>query len=137
MPREIINPPELFKHSHYSRVLIVDKPGRFIFIAGTTPADENYQPVAPGDYRGQYIAILETLTLQLKAAGATWDDVVFRRWFALSVPEFIKVMNDKSVPVPWDRSRPSPSTLIGVTGLSNPGFLLEMEVLAVVSGDRA
>ena len=23
MPREIINPPELFKHSHYSRVLIV------------------------------------------------------------------------------------------------------------------
>jgi hypothetical protein len=53
------------------------------------------------------------------------------------VPEFIKVMNDKSVPVPWDRNRPSPSTLIGVTGLSNPGFLLEMEVLAVVTGGRA
>jgi hypothetical protein len=34
--------------------------------------------------------------------------------------------------LPWDKSRPSPSTMIGVTALSNPGFLIEVEIVAVV-----
>jgi len=132
MSREYINPPGLFKHVHYTRVLTVEKPSKLIYIAGQTPADENYQPVHPGDPRAQYIAVLEGLTLQLKAAGATWDDVVFRRMYAVDVPAFIKVMNDKTVPLPWNTGRPSPSTLIGVTALSNPGFLIEVEIVAVV-----
>jgi len=45
-----------------------------------TPADDNYQPLHPGDLRAQYAAVLDGLTLQLKAAGATWDDVVFRAY---------------------------------------------------------
>jgi enamine deaminase RidA (YjgF/YER057c/UK114 family) len=130
--REYINPPGLFKHPNYTRVLTVEKPSKLIFIAGQTPADENYQPVRPGDVRAQYVAVLEGLTLQLKAAGATWDDVVFRRMYVVGVPEFMKALNDKTLPVPWDPSRPSPSTLIGVTALSNPGFLVEVEIVAVV-----
>jgi enamine deaminase RidA (YjgF/YER057c/UK114 family) len=88
--------------------------------------------VHPGDLRAQYIAVLEGLTLQLEAAGATWDNVVFRRMYAVDVPAFVKVMSDLTVPLPWDKSRPSPSTLIGVTALSNPGFLIEVEIVAVV-----
>lgn len=132
MSREYINPPGLFKHVHYTRVLTIEKPSKLIYIAGQTPADENYQPVHPGDHRAQYIAVLEGLTLQLKAAGATWDDVVFRRMYAVDVPAFMKVMNDKTVPLPWNADRPSPSTLIGVTALSNSGFLIEVEIVAVV-----
>jgi enamine deaminase RidA (YjgF/YER057c/UK114 family) len=77
--------------------------------------------------------VLDGLTLQLMAAGATWDDVVFRRMYAVDVPAFLKVLNDKSLLVPWDASRPSPSTLIGVTALANPGFLIEVEIAAVVA----
>ena len=132
MPRKYINPPGLFKHPNYTRVLTIEKPSRLIYIAGQTPADENYQPVHPGDVRAQYLAVLDGLTLQLKAAGATWDNVVFRRMYVVGVPAFMKVLNDRAVPVPWDPSRPSPSTLIGVTALSNPGFLVEVEIVAVV-----
>jgi enamine deaminase RidA (YjgF/YER057c/UK114 family) len=71
LSREYINPPGLFKHTHYTRVLTVDKPSNLIYIAGQTPADDKYQPVHPGDVRAQYIAVLEGLTLQLNAAGAT------------------------------------------------------------------
>jgi enamine deaminase RidA (YjgF/YER057c/UK114 family) len=130
--REYINPPGVFKHVHYTRVLTVEKPSKLIYIAGQTPADDKYQPVHPGDHRAQYIAVLEGLTLQLEAAGATWDNVVFRRMYAVDVPAFVKVMSDLTVPLPWDKSRPSPSTLIGVTALSNPGFLIEVEIVAVV-----
>jgi enamine deaminase RidA (YjgF/YER057c/UK114 family) len=134
MTREYINPPGLFAHTHYTRVLTIEKPSKLIYIAGQTPADEKYQPVHRGDIRAQYIAVLEGLTLQLKAAGASWDDVVFRRMYAVDVPGFLKVMNDASVTLPWDKAHPSPSTLIGVTALSNPGFLIEVEIVAVVEG---
>ena len=66
MTREYINPPGLFKHTHYTRVLTVEKPSKLIYIAGQTPADDKYQPVHPGDVRAQYIAVLDGLTLQLR-----------------------------------------------------------------------
>jgi enamine deaminase RidA (YjgF/YER057c/UK114 family) len=132
MPRQYINPAGLFKHPNYTRVLTVEKPSKLVFIAGQTPADDNYKPLHPGDLRAQYLAVLDGLTLQLKAAGASWDDVVFRRMYVVGVPEFMKVLNDRALPVPWDPSRPSPSTLIGVTALSNPGFLIEVEIVAVL-----
>jgi enamine deaminase RidA (YjgF/YER057c/UK114 family) len=133
MPHQYLNPPGLFHHPNYTRVLAVEKPSKLIYIAGQTPADDNYQPLHPGDLRAQYAAVLDGLTLQLKAAGATWDDVVFRRMYALDVPAFLKVLNDRTLPVPWDTSRPSPSTLIGVAALANPGFLIEVEIMAVVA----
>jgi enamine deaminase RidA (YjgF/YER057c/UK114 family) len=133
MATEYINPPELYKHSAYSRIMKVKNPTELIFIAGQVPADDNYLPLHPGDLRAQYIAVLEGLSLELKAAGATWDDVVFRRMYALDVDAFKEVLLDPAIPHPWSREHPSPSTLIGVTRLSNPGFLIEVEIVAVLS----
>ena len=84
----------LFKHPSYTRVITVKGPCKFIFIAGQTPSGDNYEPVAKGDYKGQYEAIVAALTLQLKAAGATWDDVIVRRVFTLDVDALKKVMAD-------------------------------------------
>jgi len=97
MTKQYINPPGLFHHPNYTRVLTVEKPSKLIYIAGQTPADDNYQPLHRGDLRAQYAAVLDGLTLQLKAAGATWDDVVFRRMYAVDVSAFLKVLNDKSL----------------------------------------
>lgn len=128
--REEMDPPELFKHPGYKRIVTVQGDMKMVFIAGQTASDENYQCVAPGDLRAQYIHVMENLEIQLKAAGADWDDVVFRRIFVLDVDEFGKVVFDETVPKYGD-GRP-PSTLIGVTRLSNPEFLIEVEVWAVV-----
>lgn len=133
MSTEYINPPEMFKHPAYTRVLKVRNPTELIFIAGQTPADEAYQPLHPGDLRAQYVAVLEGLSIELQAAGATWDDVVFRRMYVLDVDAFLKVLNDPAIVHPWNRETPSPSTLIGVTRLANPGFLVEVEIIAVRS----
>jgi len=77
---------------------------------------------------------LDAMLAQLKEAGATWDDVVFRRMYAVDVPAFMEIVRDPTFPLPWHPDRPSPSTLIGVTALSNPGFLLEIEIVAMVDG---
>ncbi|HEX3971137.1 MAG TPA: Rid family hydrolase, partial [Stellaceae bacterium] len=126
---QFINPPELYKQPSYSRVITVKGPCKFIFIAGQTPSDENYQPVHPGDYRKQYEHIIAALSIQLKAAGASWDNVVVRRVFTLDVDALQKALRE--VKRPENKEFPPTSTMIGVTRLSNPGFLIEMDLIAI------
>ncbi len=133
MEREFINPPGLYKHPAFTRVVTVKGPCKFLFIAGQTPSDENYKPVAPGNCRAQYLKVMENLDIQLKAVGGTWKDVVYRRMFVLDVDEFMKVLADPSTPAFFDKDWPPPSTLIGVTRLSNPAFLVEIDLMAVVN----
>ncbi|KND55220.1 hypothetical protein BPUN_2875 [Candidatus Paraburkholderia kirkii] len=98
------------------------------------PSDEHDRLVHVGDIRAQSIAVLDALTVQLKAVGATWDDVVFRRAYAVDVPAFVEhCVRDATFPVPWNRERLSPSTLIGMTALANPDFLIELEIAAVIA----
>jgi enamine deaminase RidA (YjgF/YER057c/UK114 family) len=131
MDKQFINPPELYKHPSYSRVVTVKGPCKFIFIAGQTPSDENYEPVAKGDYKAQYERIIAALTLQLKAAGASWDDVVVRRVFTLDVDALMKVLRDPATKRPENSEHPPTSTLIGVTRLSHPDFLIEIDLIAI------
>jgi enamine deaminase RidA (YjgF/YER057c/UK114 family) len=134
LDKKFIHPPELFKHPAYSRVVTVAGPSKMIFIAGQTASDENYNPMFVGDLRGQYHRVMEALTIQLKAAGATWDDVVFRRLYVLNMDEFIKIQTDPTMTFPWNPDRPPPSTLVGVTRLSHPDFLIEIDLFAVTGG---
>jgi enamine deaminase RidA (YjgF/YER057c/UK114 family) len=131
MDKEFINPPELYKHPSYSRVITVKGPCKFVFVAGQTPSDGKYQPVAKGDYKAQYERVIEGLTIQLKAAGVTWDDVVVRRVFTLDVDALAKVLRDPATKRPENSEHPPTSTLIGVTRLSHPDFLIEIDLIAI------
>jgi enamine deaminase RidA (YjgF/YER057c/UK114 family) len=135
MPKEYINPPDLSRHAYYTRILSITEPSKLIYIAGQVPADKHAKPVHAGDIRAQFIMVLDALTVQLEAVGATWDDVVFRRAYAVDVPGFVEhCVRDETFPVPWNRQRPSPSTLIGVTALAHPDYLVELEIAAVMAG---
>jgi enamine deaminase RidA (YjgF/YER057c/UK114 family) len=127
--KTFINPPELYNHPSYSRVITVKGPCKFIFIAGQTPSGDNYEPVGIGDYRLQYERIMEALTIQLTAAGATWDDVVVRRVFTLDVDKLRVAM--QGVRRPENAEHPPTSTMIGVNRLSHPDFLIEVDLIAV------
>jgi len=129
MERQHVNPPELYKHPAYTRIISVKGPMKLIWIAGQTPSDANYKPVAVGDWRAQYLHVINNLNLQLKAAGATWDDVVYKRIFVLDVDKYQAAT--RGVPVPWNPEKPPGSTLIGVTRLSHPDFLIEIDLMAV------
>ena len=59
-----------------------------IFVAGQTPSDMDYKCVAPGDFKGQFIQVMENLKKGLEAAGATFDDVVHRRTYVLDMDKY-------------------------------------------------
>lgn len=131
LTREHINPPGVFRHPAFTQVVTVSGPMRLVFVAGQTSSDGDYRVVAPGDYAGQYRKVMENLDLKLKAAGATWDDVVYRRVFTLDVDALRAAMRAESSGR-WSAKVPPASTLIGVTRLADPEFLVEIDLLAVV-----
>ena len=132
MKKTLLNPPGLFKHPAFTRVISVDGPFKLIFIAGQTATDENYKCVAPGNLKAQWIKVMQNLDIQLKAADAGWEDVVYRRTFTLDVDEYLKIVKDPSVPTFWSPEKLPGSTLVGVTRLSDPEFLVEIDLVAVV-----
>jgi enamine deaminase RidA (YjgF/YER057c/UK114 family) len=133
MERELINPEGVFAHPAYTGVVTVTDPRKFHFIAGRTPADPvDYSCVAPGDFRAQYRHVMKTLDIELKAIGATWADVVYRRIFTLDVDAFLaQQQDDPEIQAYWEPGKVPPGTLIGVTRLSDPEFLIEIDLLAI------
>jgi enamine deaminase RidA (YjgF/YER057c/UK114 family) len=132
MEKAYLNPQGIYKHPAFTRVISVKGPMRIVSIAGQTPSDENYRPVAKGDMRAQYIKVMQNLEIQLTAAGATWDDVIYKRIFVLDVDEYIKATRGPNpAPVFGDPAKQPPSTMVGVTRLSNPAFLVEIDLLAI------
>ncbi len=133
MKRTIVNPEGVFRHPGFSRVTTLEGPMKLILIAGQTPSDENYRCVAPGDMRAQYLAVMSNLDLQLRAVEATFADVVYRRTFVLDVDAYLKVATDPTTPKFFETDAMPGSTMIGVTRLSHPDFLIEVDLLAAVS----
>ena len=133
MERELINPEGVFAHPAYTGVITVTDPRKFHFIAGRTPADpETYEVVHKGDFAAQYRWVMKQLDIELKAVGATWDDVVYRRIFTLDVDAFLACqVDDDEISSYWEAGKVPPGTLIGVTRLSDPDFLIEIDLLAI------
>ena len=130
--KERINPPGVFKHPNFTRVITVKGGGKMIFIAGQTPSDMEYKCVAPGDFKGQFIAVMDNLKKALTAAGATFDDVVHRRTYVLDMDKYLAAMRGPDIPRYWNPEKQPASTTVQVSRLSDPCFLIEIDLLAVV-----
>jgi enamine deaminase RidA (YjgF/YER057c/UK114 family) len=130
MDMQRINPPGIFEHPNFSRIITVAGPAKIIWFSGQTPQNPDLTCVAPGDYQAQYIDVMNKLAIQLAAVGATWDNVTFRRTYTISVAKLRAAMSLPSTPKYFDK-RPC-STFIGVTELADPDFLLEIEIVAAI-----
>ena len=125
MDKEYVNPAGVFKHPAYTGVVTVTDPRRFHFIAGRCAADpDDYTCTAPGDFVGQYRQVMETLAIELKAVGATWNDVVFRRIFTLDVDAFLRqprILSSPSTGIPrrCRRARSSASRVFPTLSFSS------------------
>jgi enamine deaminase RidA (YjgF/YER057c/UK114 family) len=85
-----INRTGLYKHPAYTRA-ITSRGSMITFMAGQAPSDMNYKCVHPGDYKAQYVAVMDGIKTGLEAAGATFDNVVHRRAFVLDMDKYLAV----------------------------------------------
>jgi enamine deaminase RidA (YjgF/YER057c/UK114 family) len=131
MKKEFLNPPSLSKTFGWTHV-VTSTGGKTIHISGQAAVDAAGQTVGKGDLKRQTEQTFENLRLALDAAGATWNDVVVTRLYVVSFkPEQLPIIREvRSRYV--DRDHPPASTLVGVTALAHPDWLIEIEATAVV-----
>jgi enamine deaminase RidA (YjgF/YER057c/UK114 family) len=118
----------------YSHVVTVSGSGKIVYTAGQLARDVDGNCVGKGDMRAQMEQTFQNLDRCLKAAGATWADVVKTNTFVTDFDEFHKCadirMRYLGVATPT-------STTVGVTRLAGPDFMIEIEAVAVVNSWRS
>ena len=113
----------------YSHVVTVSGSGKIVYIAGQLARDIDGNCVGKGDMRAQMEQTFQNLDRCLKAAGATWADVVKTNTFVTDFDEF-QMCGD--VPMRFFRLATPTSTTVGVTRLAGVDFMIEIEAVAVV-----
>jgi enamine deaminase RidA (YjgF/YER057c/UK114 family) len=105
--------------------------GRLVAIAGQVAMDEQGELVGAADPTAQAERVFENLRRVLAAAGASFSDVIKLGIFVtdIAILPAVREVRDRYV----DCSRPPASTAVQVASLFRPGYLLEVEALAVVS----
>jgi enamine deaminase RidA (YjgF/YER057c/UK114 family) len=127
------NPKTLAPPPGYSYVVEATRPGRTIYFAGQLGVDiDNKFVGAAGDFRAQCEKAFENMTLALKAANASWGDVVKINNFLVDIENNMaafREVRDRYL----NRASPLASTTIGVPALARPGGLFEIEAIAVTA----
>lgn len=128
---EFINPDTLFKSPAFSQVAVISGNSKTVYVGGQNAVDRDGKLVGKGDLEKQSQQVLSNIDSALKAAGATFNDVVkFNIFFAKGQSPQVgfKVFQ----PVLSELKTPPLVTAVFVDSLANPDYLLEIEVMAVI-----
>ena len=131
-PIRRLNPPELGAPAGYSQIVEV-RAGRIIFIAGQTALDRNGDLVGKNDFAAQADQVFRNLGTALQAAGCTASNLV-------KLTVFLRDMSNLSAyreaPNRYFATISPPVapaiTLVEVSKLYGPDFLLEIEAVAAI-----
>jgi enamine deaminase RidA (YjgF/YER057c/UK114 family) len=123
------NPAGLWTSPRLTQMVEVQG-ARMIYLSGQTAADGNYR-VHHHDLRGQAHAVYDNIELALRAAGATLANIVKTTTYLTNVDDLPAL---REVRLERYRGLPSPpaNTLLVVSRLAEPEFLIEIDVVAAL-----
>jgi enamine deaminase RidA (YjgF/YER057c/UK114 family)/quinol monooxygenase YgiN len=125
---ERINPQGLSTPTGYTHIVSA-RGGRTVYIAGQVAVDAQGRVVGVGDLAAQTRQVFANLDIALKAAGATFANVVKTNYYMRDASQVAVVRDIRSKF--FTKELPA-STLVEVPRLANADFLIEIEVIAVV-----
>ena len=133
MPKEYINPPSLFRSGEHGFSQAVAASGtRTLYVSGQTAWDANRQLVGGTDLAAQAKQAFQNLQTVVEAAEGSITDVVSLRIYVVDYrPEKAEAVGDALRETFRGPAKPA-TTWIGVVSLADPGFLIEIEAVAVL-----
>ena len=114
----------------YSHVVAITGPAKLIYIAGQLARDAEGNIVGPGDMRAQLEQTFKNLDACLKAAGASWADVVKTNTFVTDYRAFSQCSD---IRMRYLGIASPTSTTIEIKGLAQPEAMVEIEMIAAVA----
>jgi enamine deaminase RidA (YjgF/YER057c/UK114 family) len=121
--KSVFDPPA------YTQTIKVTNAQTILFISGQVAYDPKGQPAHPGDFAAQARATYAALKAQVEAGGGTLANIVKLTTFLVD----IRHRNELAAIREEFLGKKAPaSTLVGVTALAQPGWLIEVEAIAVI-----
>jgi enamine deaminase RidA (YjgF/YER057c/UK114 family) len=109
----------------YSQAVLIDKT---LYVSGSVAVDANGRLVAPGDMAGQMRAAYANIRRTLAAHGADFDEVVKETIYTTDMNALLKSSDIRFEY--YDKERLPTVSWVQVERLVDPGFLVEIEVVA-------
>nr|WP_042191657.1 RidA family protein [Kibdelosporangium sp. MJ126-NF4]CEL20210.1 RidA/YER057c/UK114 superfamily, group 2, YoaB-like protein [Kibdelosporangium sp. MJ126-NF4]CTQ97435.1 RidA/YER057c/UK114 superfamily, group 2, YoaB-like protein [Kibdelosporangium sp. MJ126-NF4] len=130
MTIEIVQPDGLDNPETYSHVIVATG-SRMVFIAGQMSDDADGNLVHPDALAGQAQQVFANMGRALRAAGARPDQVTKITIYVVGHRrEFLPVIEQARVTL-FGAHKPT-DVLLGVQTLAAPGYLIEVDAIAVV-----
>ncbi|MEU8798540.1 RidA family protein [Spirillospora sp. NPDC048819] len=124
-----INPEGLHRSPAFSQAVVVEQPAKTIYIGGQNGVDADGKVVGPtlGEQAGQAFRNIATI---LESEGATLANIVHWRIAVVegnSVEEGVAAFQQV-----WNPADPPPAITVHFVSGLGPGFLVEIDAIAVV-----
>ncbi len=107
----------------------VVKAGNTVYIAGMVAQDENGNVVGEGDAEAQTRQIWRNIGVAVQAAGGNLADIVKTTTYVTGIEHGAAVRRVRGELFP---ENPPTSTLLVVSELANPAYVVEIESIAVI-----
>jgi 2-iminobutanoate/2-iminopropanoate deaminase len=115
----------------YSQAVKVIGVQTILYIAGQVAYDESGNPAHRGDFKAQARAVLQALKAQVEAGGGTMANIVKVNTYLTDIRHRADYGPIREEFFGKNKKMPA-STLVAVTALAQPEFLIEIEAIAVL-----
>ena len=133
MPKEYLNPKELFPSLQYGfSQIVISRGSQTVYLSGQVAWDEKQHIIGNDDLQAQTRQAFRNIETAMKVAGGTLADVVSMRIYFVNekleethhISEVLKEF--------FSEDRAPATTWIGVHSLANKDFLIEIEAIGVI-----
>ncbi len=129
--KEHINPAGLFKSPAFSQVVTTQGNGKTIYIGGQNAVNKDLEIIGKGSLSKQTEQVMLNLTTALEACGATFSDLV-KLNINLVQGQDAREGFEASKKFLGAISHPPIVTVLFVSGLGHPDYLVEIDAIAFV-----
>ena len=136
MKKQLVNPTTFPKPRGYTNGVVCG-PGRVLYVAGQVAFDKDAHIVSP-DFATQFLAALDNVIAVVRAAGGGTENIVKLLAFVTDLDKYRDAQ--RAIGEGWRARMGSywpAMSLVKVSGLLEPGALVEIEGTAVLPPEEA
>jgi enamine deaminase RidA (YjgF/YER057c/UK114 family) len=131
--KEFSSPKTLIPPAGYSHIAKVNR-GTIVYLAGQVSSDASGKLVGEGDFEAQAEQVFRNLKIAVEAAGGTMADIVKVNIYLVAAVDQAEVPKLRAIRNRYvNVEAPPASTLVVVSRLAQPGWLLEIEAVAALA----
>lgn len=116
-------------NGHFSQATVAEARGRLLFISGMTARKPDGTIAGIGDIEAQTRQVCENIKSAVESAGGTMDDICRVDVYVRNIEHFERI---HKVRREYFKAPPPASTMVEVTKMVSPDYLIEINAIAVL-----